>query len=450
MGIVAIGTALLSLFFGLKEGYYFIQERQQQRAMSASYLAAAKRFLALDSLTYAEDSLERALALSPNDQQLRLQVSFLRADHLLREADYYGMQLPEESLDAVPEMIISGFSLLNNSMSTADRAHLVLALGRLFQYDRRSPPDDGIAGLFAEAYRLAPRNPEIAFRYGELLMGEDASREQGFALIREAADQAPGVALYAEALGRAQAKQGNYRDALQTLMRTIELRPDQRELQNIRAANEAKGRLVSVLLEAHAASPITGEEFFGMPLSERVELVRFALRHSRNRSLNVLAAQLFLQTGYAEEAEPWIRKNLGDYNIRSNSKELEILAAVLGAQGKEAERQQIQDILTEKAELATYEEVLETGLEGEHRYKIGLKLARENDAEGVAVLTAYEQYPFHKAGVRPGDRLLEFAHRPVESMRSITWLIYDLAPGTDVPVKIRRGDQTQVLTLVIE
>ncbi len=59
-------------------------------------------------------------------------------------------------------------------------------------------------------------------------------------------------------------------------------------------------------------------------------------------------------------------------------------------------------------------------------------------------------YPFAKAGVIAGDRLLEFAHRKVESLRSIWVPILDFSPGTDVPLKVRRGKELLDLTVVIE
>ena len=275
----------------LKDSSFFVEERQQQRAMSASYLAAAERFLKLDSLTYAEESLERALSLNPNDQQLRMQVFSLHADHLLREADYYGLQLPDDRLDVIPEMIVNGFSLLNNSMAADDRARLMLALARLLQYDRQWQASGGITDMFARAYQLAPDDADTAYWYGEWLRNEEASKEQGFNLIQEAAAVAPDVALYAAALGRAEAEQGDYRAAFYTFMRAINSRPDQHELQNIRAANEAKRSLGNALLKAHAVSAITGSEFFGMTLDERVAVTRFALEQGYNRRLQLLAGK---------------------------------------------------------------------------------------------------------------------------------------------------------------
>ena len=454
MGLVGVGTALLSLFFGLKEGYFYIMERQQQRAMAASHLAAAEHFLDLDSLSYAEASLERALVANPNDQHLRARIFFLRASHLLRDADYYGGQMPEDKFDSVPDMIIDGFSLLNNNFAPAVRAELMLTLARLLQYDQQWQADTGITELFEQAYQLAPQDPEVAYWFGAWLRTEDTTKERGFALIQAAATAASNNAVYVTALGKAQAEQGDFGVALRTLMAAIDSRPEQHELQNIRAANHAKQYLARSLSDAHAAIPITGQDFFGLTMDERVSMVRYALQHSSGRRLNGIAAELFHHAGLNAEAEIQIIKVLGKYNVRSSAEDLTLLAAILAAQNKTTEEQAVLQLLARQEELAGYEEVLETGLAGEHRYKLGLRLARgqevEMEVEGVLVLKAYEQYPFHKAGVRSGDRLLTFGHRTLHNMLSVSSVMLTFTPGADVPLQVQRGNDVLDLIVVIE
>ncbi len=163
-----------------------------------------------------------------------------------------------------------------------------------------------------------------------------------------------------------------------------------------------------------------------------------------------MAAKLFHHAGQNEEAETQIRKVLGRYDIRSNADRLQLFAAILGAQNRVDEQHKVLELLADKAEHSSYEEVLETGLIDQHRYKVGLKLSKQDNANGVLVVKAYEQYPFHKAGVRAGDYLLEFGHRKITSLRTISILIYNFTPGTDVPLKLRRGGETLDLTVVIE
>mgnify|MGYP002620812394 CR=1 FL=1 len=451
LALVGIGTAVLSLFFALKEGYFFIEKRQQQREAFAAHMNAAAHFLRLDNLDYAEASLNQALQINPNDKSLRLNYFLLRSRNLLREADYFGAQLPDTHLDTIPALITDGFSLIDNDFVNLDRARLNVSLARLLQYDRRWQTPRAVGELFAKARALAPNNADVAYWYGEWLLNQEPPDPQGLALIQEAVRAQPDNPVYWHALGRYQGNDGDYAAAFAALRRAIELRPNQTELQRIRAANEARYSLRRALLQAHDQHAITDHEFFGLDMDERVALVQFALAHGgSNRRFEHLAAELLHHHDDNAAAEPLLRKLLGDYDTRSPGETLALFAAVLEAQEKHAEAARVREVLAEKEERETFEEILETGYEDKHRYKVGLRVAKQNQGEGVEVIKAYEGYPFAKAGVQTSDRLLEFAHRKVTSLRSIWVPINDFAPGTDVPLKIQRGDETLSLTVVIE
>lgn len=451
LAAVGVTTALLSLFFGLKEGYFFVEQRQQQREMFAAHLSAAEHFLKLDNLEHSEASLNRALDINPNDTQLQLRYFLLRARNLLREADYYGVQLPDEYMAVMPELITRGFSLIENDFASHDQARLLLSLARLLQYDRRWQTPDAVAALFADARALSPHDADVAYWYGEWLMNQAPPDEHGLSLMQEAVQRQPDNALYHYGLGRYQARRQDYAVAIESLKQAILLRPKQHELQTIRAANEAEHALRQALLDADTQNEITGTDFYGLSMSERIALAEFALEHgSSNRRLWLLSARLFHANNRHAEAEALLRKILGDYNQRSDKDNLELFAAVLDAQEKNAEANQVRQLLAQKHERELYEEILETGYEGKHRYKVGLKVAKQNEGEGIEVIKAYEGYPFAKAGIQSGDQLLEFAHRKVENLRSIWVPINDFSPGTDVPLKIRRGNEELSLTVIIE
>lgn len=452
MGLVGAVTAVLSLFFALKEGYFFIQERQEQRAMADSYLAAAENFIKLDSLVYAEQSLERALSANPSDQRLRAKAFFMRANHFLREADYYGMQLPDERYAVVQEMVLSGFSLLNGDISGHDRALLMLSLARLLQYDRQWQSPNGVKGLFEQALSLEPTFYDIHYWFGQWLLLSDAEsdRQRGFELLQQAAEAQPHSAMYSVALADEMVKRNMYQAAFTAYRRAIESKPKQDQLQQIRASNIARTNLAYAIIGADKSSPIIGETFFGLSRQERLELVRFALAHNAQRQLRYIAAQLFYQAGLNDDAETQMREALGSYDFYSQADQLALFADILGIQKKLEEQQRVQEILARKEDRQKYEDVLESSLEGGHHYKIGLKASRDHDADGVLVVQVYEQYPFHKAGVREGDRLLEFGHRKINSLRTIINLIFDFSPGADVPLKVQRGAEVLDLTVVIE
>ena len=452
VAFIGIATASLSLFYALKEGYFYIEQRQEQRALFESYMNAAEHFLKLDNLEHAEASLKQALELNPADTRLLLKYFLLRAYNMLRIMDFTNYDEHKDQLAVLSEMVTTGFSLLENDFPVRDHATLLVTLARLLEYDVKWENPDAIRELFVQAHKLSPDDAEITYWYGEWLMTEDATKKDGLSLIRQAASQHPDDALYVETLGDWQRRHGDYAAAFKNLRHAIELGPRQHELYRIRASKYAAHDLSSALLSADQATDITGTEFFGLSLDERLSLMTFTLEHPGNNesSLRIPAARLFHHAGRDEQAEPLLRKVLGDYDERSNGQELTLFAEVLEAENKNDEAKQVRDILAKQREYASYEEILETGLEGQHRYKVGLKVAKQNVDEGIEVLEAFSGYPFAKAGVHKGDRLLEFAHRKVENLRSISNPILDFSPGIDVPLRIRRGDELLDLTIVIE
>ena len=456
VAFIGIATASLSLFYALKEGFFYIEQRQEQRALFVSHMNAAEHFLKLDNLEHAEASLKQALELNPADTRLLLKYFLLRAHNLLRVMDFTDYDKHKDQFVVISELVTSGFSLLENDFPVRDHATLLVTLARLLKYDVKWENPDAIRELFVRAHKLSPDDAEITYRYGEWLMTEGATKKDGLSLIHQAVSQDPDDALYVETLGDWQREQGDYAAAFKNLRHAIELGPRQHEQYRIRASEYAAYDLSRALLSADQATDITGTEFFGLSLDERLSLMTFVLEHPGNNesSLRIPAARLFHHAGRDEQAEPLLRKELGDYDERSNSKNLTLFASVLEAESKNEEAKQVRDILAKQSERererASYEEIFETGVEGQHLYKIGLKVAKQNSDEGVEVLEAFSGYPFAKAGVHEGDRLLEFAHRKVSDLSSITNPIIYFSPGTDVPLKIRRGDELLDLTIVIE
>ncbi len=450
VALIGIGTALLSLFYGLKEGYFYIEQRQQQRQMFTAHMVAAENFIKLDNLEYAEASLDQALALNPNDQHLRLRYFLLRSHNILRELDYYGAQLPDRYLANMPELITSGFSLIENDFSQVKQASLLSSLARLLQFDQRWQNPDAINDLFAKAWALAGNDAEIAYWYGERLMKNETDKQQGLALIQKAIEIAPDNAIYVAAMGRHQRTSGDYAAAFSSLRRAIELRPKQHELQRIRASNEAKYALRRSLRDADNIADISSENFFGLNLQQRIEIVEFTLQHGSNdRYFNLVAAKLFHTASDNQRAETLLRDVIGDYDERTNTDQLTLLAKVLEAKNKQ-ESIEIRELLSKIATRDHYEEILETSIDGKHRYKVGLRVAKQNTANGIEVLKVFSGYPFAKAGVQAGDLLIEFGHRKVENLRSIWVPINDFSPGTDVPLKLQRGDKLMDVSIVIE
>lgn len=450
--VAALGifTALLSLIFGLKEGYFYIQQQAQQRSLFTTYLNTADHFFKLDNLDYAELSLNKALAIEPANEQLRLRYFLLRGQNLLREVDYYGLQLPDEKLVIMPDLVTSGFSLVESALSDTQLAQVYITLGRLLQYDRRWESPMGIDELFRKANKLAPQDADAKYWYGEWLFENDETKA-AYLLLQEAQTLEPNEAIYVTAFGRVQAERGDYALALVTLRRAIELKEQQQSLQSIRAANEAVGLLSSALVAADQQQPITGEAFFSLSMSERLSLIDLISQGTGKSDFRALAARLLHANGQHTEAEVLMRKVLGRYDSRSNVQHLMTLASILDAQNMQHEAQEIRSMINRKVEGALSEEIMEIGVDGKHRYKMGIKVTRSNDSsDAIKVLKVYQAYPFAKAGVKEGDELLSFAHRRIKSLRSITRLLLDFAPGTEIPITVKRANKDLNLSLVVE
>jgi serine protease Do len=58
--------------------------------------------------------------------------------------------------------------------------------------------------------------------------------------------------------------------------------------------------------------------------------------------------------------------------------------------------------------------------------------------------------PAEKAGVRPGDVVLEFNNKPVTGTTELQRMVSAIAPGTSVPVKVMRNSKEQTLKVTVE
>lgn len=456
---IGLVTTLLSLFYALREGYYFIEARQEQRATIASYKAAAAQFEQLDNLDYAVETLEKALAVKPNDLELQRQYFLLRAHNVLREVEDWPVTIDNDDVRTnITTLILDGFRLLQLPQSKPERAQVLIALGRLLRQDINWSNEARISALFEEAYQLAPKNAEVAFRCGQWLLGDDEQSEKGVDLLRKTTELQPENALYWSALGQYMLEKKEYREALTDLRTAIGLLPKQNEIQRIRASNAAKAALVKLLRQADAELDITGVDFLGLNMEERRSLLEEALSHGgSDRALHFLAARFYYKTADYEKAVSAVKASLWDEDLDYSSSyaseipKLELYAAILEASGNDPETlNKLRELLEQNKEDQLYDQILEIGQEDQHNYKVGLKVHAGASEEGVLVVSAYEGYPFAKAGVQEGDRIFEFAHRKIKTLRDIWLPLIEFDPGTELPFKVKRGEEILNLTLVVE
>jgi serine protease Do len=79
--------------------------------------------------------------------------------------------------------------------------------------------------------------------------------------------------------------------------------------------------------------------------------------------------------------------------------------------------------------------------------KAHLKLSRD---KGVLITEVIEGGPAERAGLRPGDLVLEFNGKPLQTRRELRWQASLAGVGRDIPMRIARGQSEYVLTLRTE
>jgi serine protease Do len=71
------------------------------------------------------------------------------------------------------------------------------------------------------------------------------------------------------------------------------------------------------------------------------------------------------------------------------------------------------------------------------------------ETKGVLAASVEPNNPADRAGIKAGDVITSFNGRPVESGRELSRMVATLAPGTQVPVTVLRGNKPQDLKVVV-
>jgi serine protease Do len=83
---------------------------------------------------------------------------------------------------------------------------------------------------------------------------------------------------------------------------------------------------------------------------------------------------------------------------------------------------------------------------------IDKELVKEFDLQkdkGVVVVEIFKGHPADEAGIEPGDILLEFDGKPVDTVRGLQQMVAETAVNASAPVKIQRGKSTKILKVTI-
>jgi serine protease Do len=77
------------------------------------------------------------------------------------------------------------------------------------------------------------------------------------------------------------------------------------------------------------------------------------------------------------------------------------------------------------------------------------KALRLPDRRGALVTSVMENTPASRAGIEPGDVIVEFNKRRVEDRRYLQLMVSQTLPGTETPLKVIRDGQEVMLTIVL-
>lgn len=310
---VGYAAAILGLSATLREGYYFVQARQQAREAFDSYLAAAEDFRRLENLAYARQALDRALEIYPDSRAVARARFSLAATNLLREADAWGaMSIDDAGHLEITTLVQDGFRLLQLPHSRVEQAQLLTLLGRLLGYDQNWSNTDQIGSLFAQAKRLTPDSAPANFYYGHWLLSAD-DPQPGFDQINRAIELDPRNPFYRAELGEHLLTEQRLADALRPLLDAASASEDQLNLEQIRAVNSARRNLAGWLIAADLKSDILDTPFFALSVTDRGAIIDTALEtNGSNRDLNYLAARFYNHHQQPEKALIAIKKSLYD------------------------------------------------------------------------------------------------------------------------------------------
>src|SRR5205085_6468645 len=71
------------------------------------------------------------------------------------------------------------------------------------------------------------------------------------------------------------------------------------------------------------------------------------------------------------------------------------------------------------------------------------------NTSGAVISTVNPNGPADKAGLQPGDVVIEFNGKPVKDSDSLVAMVVNTKPGTSVPLVVYRNNQRKALSVVI-
>lgn len=446
-------TALLSLFYALREGYFYIEKQQQARTEINSYLKVAGEFEKLGTLLYAEHAIAQALELSPNDISLQQKYFLLKSKWLLDDMEWRPISATPD--DQISRLILDGYRLKLTAEDKITRIKILQNLARLVTLDNKWQDRESAAVLFEQAMKLDQKNAETLFRYGQWLVSSSIDNSRGLELIKNATQLAPLDALYKYQLGYYYLIDKDFKQSLPLLMSASELLEQQSQLVRVQAANFSKSALKRLLIESELFFDFTEGQYLGLSSKNTFQLIDSVAKGSPNdRNVNFVMAKYWFSQGNYQQARGYLNKvfklaDLAKSLYSSNYRHAELLRDILQVTQQNPEDQQ--RLVAEIEAYWQQSDIAESMVWQKNEsgsYRIGLRV--HSRANGLTVIRAYSDYPFAKAGLRPSDRLQSLNGKNLESFEELKKMISSVEIGSKLPITWQRQGQTLQGTLIVE
>ena len=415
-------------------GYWkFVWSKKKARDQRNAQLAVGDRIAASADLEgegydQAIEHYEKALALDPGNAGIFRRI--VRATRRRNE-----IMMPMALVDSPARAEVDAILARLYELRIDDDRELLLEEAQLL--DLIGKRDSAVAAL-RKARALAPDDPDALALLGAFTQDLD--------LVRRAIAARPDDASYHHGLAYVLSQRGEYGAAVREYRRAAELATGT-DISSSRTRNGALADILE-LFKRHGAK-------LELPADERVAALEavIASQVSMDRTQHVMLAELCLELGRLEKAHAAIRRALGDEqeSWRYYLPQVRLYRTILERGAFDpAALAAVQAILQKAADAERYDELLETGKAEGHRYKVGLRVEKTAAGDGLLVQRSFAGYPFAKAGVLDGDRILEFAHRRIQRLQDISRWLIEFTPGTDVPLKVQRVGELIDLTLIVQ
>ncbi|MCC2616435.1 PDZ domain-containing protein [Aestuariibacter halophilus] len=451
VALIGAMTAALSLFYALREGYYAVEKRQQHREALQSYLDVADFFDQQQATGFALDAYNKALALSSSDLSLQRKVFVLQAGQWLAQQSGYA---DHDQQSELRQLIMDGFRLLNQQPERSVSATLNVRLAQLLPYDRDWYDPALIQTLYTDALHRAGEDIGVLYPYAQWLIRDDVDPTYGLTLLEKAAQLAPDAAHIRYAAGHQTITQTQQMAAgLSHFLAAVDV-DSPSSPQVVEGKVNARQALRRWMLD------MTEPQWLALSGDMQQRLLdAVASLFPRDRRLALVSARRWQALARPQRAldrlaialpEEQRSEGISAYTVDA----FEVLHQLLAQSSADsAEAQALETRLQDYHAAQQEQQVMEWGIEGQHRYKVGLVVWRHPESpeqQGIPIKKAYGQYPFARAGVKDGDWLVRFAHRDVSDIRVLLRLLGQFSPGSDVPMTVKRDDQSVELMLTVE